>query len=292
MKIVLRVGIVLLIIGLIGATTMSFAAKEDLEEKLIRETFIYEKDELKTIKLAFNNSPVTVYPSENDKIKIVVIYEDYETFSIDKTDDKLNIAVTSKWFDRFFNGFKLFNPTGFSFDRTIKVYLPEVLYDLDIKTSNGSIKTNGVNLNHVSLKTSNGSLNITNSTFNTIGLYTSNGTIELKQINALKADLKTSNGNLTIKDISINELKGNTSNGKITGSKMAAELINLSTSNGSINLGILGSFNDYKVTTKTSNGKVKINDVSYGSDTYHTDKSLFVTAKTSNGDVILNFSND
>ena len=28
----------------------------------------------------------------------------------------------------------------------------------------------------------------------------------------------------------------------------------------------------YKVTTKTSNGKVKINGVTYGKDTYHKDK--------------------
>lgn len=292
MKIVLRFGIVFLIIGLIGATVTAFAAKEDLEERLISETFIYEKDELKDIKLSFSNNPVTIYPSEDDKIKIIVIYEDYETLSIDKTDYKLNIAVTSKWLDHFFNGFKLFNLTDFVFDRTIKVYLPEALYDLDIKTSNGSIKTKGMTLDHVSLKTSNGSLDISESTFNTIGLYTSNGTIELNQVSAIKADLETSNGSLIIKEVSITELFGNTSNGKIIGSKMDSELINLSTSNGPLNLSILGSFDDYKVTTKTSNGKVKINEVSYGSDTYHKDKSLSVTAKTSNGDVFLNFSND
>lgn len=267
-------------------------AKKDIEKSFLSETFIYEKDEFKDIDLTFSNNSIAIYPSEDDKIKIVVVYDDYEVLLVNNSEDELNIAITSNWYNKFINGFKLYDLTGYMFDKTIEVYLPNLPYNLNIKTSNGSIKSKDVTLKDVSLKTSNGVLDISHSIFNTIELYTSNGAIIIDQVSSKKADLETSNGGLIIKDISIKELFGNTSNGKITGFRIKGDLINLTTSNGAITLDILGSFDDYRVTTKTSNGKVKINDITYGSDTYHTDQQLIILTKTSNGNIYINFSDD
>lgn len=292
MKNVLRIGIILLIIGMMGATITSFTAKDDLEKNLSSETFIYEKNEFTDIDISVVNNPVIVLPSEDDKIKVVIVYESYETLTEEKTDNKLSITVKSKWFESFFNGFSMFNLSDFLLERTVYIYLPDLAYDLDIKTSNGIVTVKDVSLRNGTLKSSNGSINISNSMFATLGAHTSNGTIDLSNVNAQKADLEISNGRLKLNSINISELIGNSSNGQILGSKITSDSVHLVTSNGYIKISVIGTFDDYKLTTKTSNGKVKINGTTYGNDTYHKDKTPSVVVRTSNGNIDVNFSLD
>jgi|GEM_PF-3020834 len=66
--------------------------------------------------------------------------------------------------------------------------------------------------------------------------------------------------------------------------------IDFHTSNGGINLTVVGSFDSYRVTMATSNGKYYLDGVQVAVNSYHTNLPHQIKLATSNGDVRLAFA--
>lgn len=291
MKAIIRVGLILAILGVISSGIFGLLANEALraETVLTEVTYTYDKDDFSSINLAFDNNPIIIQKSETDEITIRFSHDKYETITETKTGTSLSIKVSSKWYERVFSGVTIFNMTNFFQDRKVYVSLPEVTYNLYVKTSNGQITLNGLTLDTVSLKTSNGMIGITDLNVSMLTADTSNGNIDMKDVVASLITSETSNGSLLFDNVNAPALEGKTSNGRITASNIVSANLKLNTSNGKINIKVVGNFADYKVRTSTSNGNVKINNQAYGNDTYHQEKTPYVSAKTFNGDISIEF---
>ena len=95
--------------------------------------------------------------------------------------------------------------------------LPESLYKVYIKTTNGGFNVNGVDTESMELRTTNGIIMVENSHSDSFLLKTSNGAIVLTNVEAVN-------------------IKGDSSNGRLTFTNLTAEVINAETSNGNVNI--------------------------------------------------------
>jgi len=161
----------------------------------------------------------------------------------DNNDGKLNIYSERK-------------RKNMQFKVNYKLLVPEGLKNLEISSTNGSIKANG-NLGKVNFLTTNGSVRL-NGNFTDADIRTTNGSIKVIQTAILNGDVKLSTTNGSIR-LSLNgnssfKINGRTVNGsiscgfpvnikrKITSSIMNGEIgeaqhtVSLSTTNGSIKI--------------------------------------------------------
>lgn len=294
MRAIIKIGVLFLIIGAVSSIVFGLVANEQLKEELelTEVTYTYEKTRFSTIDLSFENNPVVILPSETEEIVIRFNYDQYETVVETKTETGLGIKVTSKWYERLFFGSRIFNFNLFE-NRTVYVYLPDVLYNLHVTTSNGAISLDDLSLGSSNLTSSNGAIKVKNASFNNhLKNVTSNGMINLYGITADIIENKTSNGPVELNNLIASTIKATSSNGRISGEDITTDYLSAYTSNGSIDLAINGAFADFKVKTRTSNGDVKINNQTYGNDTYHESKTPYVSATTSNGNISLFFTLD
>lgn len=272
MKIIIKIGLLLTVLGAISTTVFGFVASDALQEEidLTEVVYTYDKDRFEKINLSFDNNPIKIQKSETDEITIRFSYDKYETIAEDKSETELSLSLTSKWYQRVFMGPNIFNTVNMFKNRTVYVSLPDEAYNIYAKTSNGEITVTELTLGSVVLKTSNGTVKVTNLDANSLTASSSNGTINLKNITAPLIEGTTSNGDIL--------LDNNTSAN-----------LQLNTSNGNIVLKVVGNFADYRVQTATSLGKVKINNQTYGNDIYNQDKTPSISAKTSNGNINIEF---
>lgn len=291
MKILIKLGLVFASVGAISTTTFGLLARENLKEatELVQKSYTYEKDEFTAINLLFVNNPISLLKSEDDKVSITFKHDKNETITEEIIDGALNIKVNEKWYQGFFFSFSVFNFASVFQDRTVYVNLPAELYNVHATTENGSITVRDINLNNLTLKTSNGEVDLEKLNATNIVATTSNGDVDLKTVNATSIDLETSNGRIVLDTVNSPTIKATTSNGSISALNMTSNDLQLFTSNGNINAKINGVFADYRVRVSTSIGRIKINTESYTNDTYHSDKIPYVSARTSNGDVTLEF---
>lgn len=291
MKTILKVGIIFVIIGAISVTVFGFLAEPYIEEQLeyTDMSYNYDKTQFTRIELSFYNNPVEIKPSTDDQIHIDFKVDQYEEIVLSDESDVLSIVVSSDWWDYMRNPLLWFNFSNTMVDRTVTILLPESLYKIQVKTSNGAIKMNDLTLDSVVLKTSNGRVDVRNTEVSTLNLGSSNGKIYLNTVIADNVLLSTSNGEIECIGLVSDSIDAETSNGPINASGIVSNDFRVSTSNGKITIGIQGRFEDYKVKTKTSNGDVKIDGANYSNDTYHSSKTPYVEAITSNGDIRINF---
>ncbi len=133
----------------------------------------------------------------------------------------------------------------------------DLYYDLTVRTSNGSITLEELELGEVRLQASNGSLNLTNINFDYLNGVTSNGSLRTSGIFGDRLQLETSNGSVNLEGAArVFELR--TSN-----SRMVLEPEFLSdrpemlarTSNGNISLTLPRDRNTgFEIRAQTSNG--------------------------------------
>jgi DUF4097 and DUF4098 domain-containing protein YvlB len=291
MKIILKIGILFIVIGAISVTVFGLLAQPYLEEQMVYtdQNFDYEGTEFNRIDLSFFNNPVVIKPSADNQIHIRFKTDQYEEVTVTEDNQILSIVVTSDWWDQFRNPLHWFSFNNIGVNRTVTVELPNVLYHLSVRTSNGAISLEDLTLESAVLRTSNGRVSIENASIPTITMTSSNGKLYLKDVVSTTVDLETSNGEIELIGVEAYSIDAETSNGPINASGIDAEDFRVSTSNGAIELSIQGIFEDYKVKTKTSNGTVKINGSTYGNDTYHSTKVPFVEAITSNGNIRITF---
>ena len=311
MKTFLKIGLIVFIIGIVGSIGFGILAYPELKQEgeLVDKSYTYEHDAYEGIHLEFINQAVEMKKSTDGKIHIDFNHEKYEDVTVTDTASILTIKVTSTWWDQFINS-SLINFNDWFVPSKATIQLPESLYKVYVKTTNGGFNVDGVDTESMELRTTNGKITVENSNSDSFLLKTSNGVIVLTNVEAVNikgdssngrliftnlsaetVEAKTSNGNIVLDVINSPKLVTTTSNGTITGTNIISNDMKFNTSNGGINLTVKGLFEDYKVKTKTSNGNVKINGAEYGNATYHDIKIPYLEAITSNGNVRITFEN-
>lgn len=121
---------------------------------------------------------------------------------------------------------------------SLEVYLPkQLLNDLKVKTSNGSIEIENMNLDGAKLETNNGAINLER--IQSSGLY-----------------CETSNGRITIEDGDVDELYAKTSNGQVRVEGTMSK-VKCYTSNGSIRY-TLHEAREGELDFDTTNGSIEV----------------------------------
>lgn len=259
-------------------------------------------NEITKVNLDTSNVDIIIKQSNDSKINVTYFEDNNTKYIIDKSGSTLNIKKEYKtsWFSRSF----------FNFDLSsiyVKIEIPkDYSGDLVIETSNGKIELNHVTLRYLELKTSNGRIDIGNVIVaDTFDVKTSNGKIELNNVEA-ECDITciTNNGKINLTNVSTSSnIKCDTSNDKINLRNVKGDYVDIKTSSGKIEFyeidvksslklktsndpiegTIIGSESDFRITSKTSNGKNNLAE-RIGSG----DKVLDV--KTSNDNIKINFT--
>ena len=312
-KIILIIGLVLLSVGFIvsgvafALAGFDFSAVSSSAE-MIDKSAQWKTDEVSLIDVKVLNANVTVARSDDELIHIHCVYR--ESGDLDLRLDG-SVAVVQGSFESSFRYqlvHGLFSGLG-SRDENVTIYIPENAHtDLKLVTSNSVISVNGfknaestsplvcstsngaINLTDVELggearlKSSNGRINVSSLRAASLTGDTSNGQIAIENAAISgRCDLETSNGRVILKNVKSESINAETNNGRINISGISAESIVLKSSNGDIEGTVSGRYEDYRISTHTSNGTRKPENKDSGKYT--------LDARTSNGDIELSFDN-
>lgn len=245
------VAVVLLGIGVIG-TILTFNSNEGLD--IVEEIKAIENENIKDIKIDTDNSKVEVIPT--DESKIILEWsgtkENKDNLKVDIVGDKLLIQLKDKQF-------KLFSFDFFDKQSTIKLYVPDRVYQsLEIKTDNGRIKVADVNVKKIKVATDNGRIDVNKIEVTNFKGYTNNGRIDLKQVEASETNVETDNGKILLNDVT-GKIIGKTDNGAI--SLLRDDLnspIELESDNGSITIETKNKPKNALFDAKTDNGRIDV----------------------------------
>ncbi len=145
-----------------------------------------------------------------------------EILHVEETADSLTVGIEQR------RGTKL----------SLEVYLPkQLLNDLKVKTSNGSIEIENINLDGAKLETN-------------------NGPIKLEGVESTGLYCETSNGRISIEDAMIDELYAKTSNGQVR-LEGSMSKVKCFTSNGSIRY-TLNEAREGELYFETTNGSIEV----------------------------------
>ncbi len=309
--ILLIIGLVLLAVGftvsgaafaLAGFDFSSVSSTSEMIEKSAQWT----TDEVSLIDVKVQNANVIVEKSDDELIHIHCVFR--ESSDLDLRLDGSAATVQGSFEHSFryqlVHGF--FSGLG-SGDENVTIYIPENAHtDLRLVTSNSTISVNGfknaestsllvcstsngaINLTDVEiggaaqLKSSNGRINARSLRAATLTADTSNGQISIEDA-ALsgRCDLETSNGRVILKNVKCESINAETNNGRINVSGIGAASIVLKSSNGDIEGTVSGRYEDYRISTHTSNGSRKPENKDSG--------KYSLDVRTSNGDIHLSF---
>lgn len=237
-----------------------------------------------------NASEVSVYYHDEDDILVKYSQDDNNIYSAEVESDTLKISYKYKVKISFFTWY--YRPVY------AKIYLPRnQVNSLDLKTTTGEIKVNGINAQIIKAAATTGELELKNVAAPTIIVSATTGNIELDHVNGTELSARCTTGQIKIDNAMItNSINAETTTGAIrmntvtvallkgtctTGSVRITELtcpdIDLRVSTGEIRVEIIGQKSDYKITSSTSTGSSNVNSTETG------DKRLFV--KTSTGSI-------
>ena len=203
------------------------------EEPLRSRSVSYPLQETTSIVIEDRNNDIIIKETQGDQVIVTCWENNNKSYNIFLADGQLEIKYQDpqEWFHFF--------TFGFWDDRTLVVEIPSGYRgSIEADTSNGSVEAAGL------------------STEANLYLETSNAKIQLKNVHTTgKAALKTTNGKITLENVSAEKkLTADTSNADIEVKAISAPGIFLDTSNGDIEGTILGSLNDYTISSHTSNG--------------------------------------
>lgn len=269
----------------------------------------------RTIELTDTNCAVEILPSPDASIRID--YDVTRWVTVDISCDDTRLIYTAKEI------FHVFHFDVISRKPT-RLYLPaDYLPNLEIRTGNAKLSAADVSFDSANLKTGNAAINLCRLTANNLTaktgnaavtaehitanllkLTTSNGAINTAHCTADSLLLKTSNSAIKTEHCTANTINAVTANGKNTAEHITADVISLTSSNGAVSLGnttanditlktsnahvtaiLPGSIADYRIESKTVNGKSSL-----PSHKAKGEKSLNVT--TSNGKIDVVFAED
>ena len=222
-----------------------------------------------TVNIDVKDSFVTVKKSKTNNVTVTYYQSETRTFDVENTTDTLSVKgyQTGKWYNRIFISLKL-----------TKVYetVVEVPDDINvnIKTDNGNINVNQVDLTTFKAETTNGGVMLDNVNAAIINIESTNGNIEVKNTDtSLSFKGKTKKGRILLDHLkSLVTIDAETGSGNITiDNTYAIGNINLHTGKGNITgpkktTGVIRLISDsyYKVNAKAKNGTCSLENTTTG----------------------------
>lgn len=252
------------------------------------------------IELDENDADVVVTQSGDSKIHLIYQESADDAMEISCYNGKLTMKRRSR------NGLFFFWFTDT--DRRTELQIPHNLTtEVIVGSDNGSVTVKKVVISgDAAFSSGNGDVEIQTLYADKVTLENSNGGITAKDVHCADAALKNSNGKIDAADFSCASLEVRSSNGRITLTNVSAETtlyaktsngavtvddvsagksIELRSSNGSVRGTLAGSSDNYRITSKTSNGSSNL-PADWGRG------SILLTVETSNGSIDLNFTED
>jgi hypothetical protein len=294
---IFKISIVLILIGIVFTTIGLIAAKGDVQGVVFRynidEEYTFVEEEVTEVltTLDFNsvNRKLSFKVSDDD-----TFYVDYYTSEKDRID--FSIEDSTMVFKNIVarQTFRLFQWTS-PHIANVNIYVPSSFDgELVIKNTNGKIEIVGLDqLLKISISVTNGAIDIQDVTSReNIVVSTTNGGVYLKNVQT-PADvrLSTTNGNLDVENSVIDgQLRMRSSNGKIAIKNITSDHIDMQTTNGTIVVTMVGNPQDYLIDVQATNGKIKINDITYGNQVLYPLNTKEIRAQTTNGNITMNFT--
>lgn len=249
-KVFIIIASLLIVIGIVGSI-LTFP--ETLANEQTTKEEIVDSEGIKRINVNTSNSKIQVVPTADDSIKVELqsnnSKEEVTTVIEDST---LSIKVKNKHWE--FITINIFIKTS-----SLIIHLPEQQYEaLQIKSDNGDISIENMQITDINAKTSNGKINLHGITANSLVVNSNNGRIELSEIEANTTEFKADNGKIILNHIQ-GDISGKSHNGSITLNTATLDnAIDFHTSNGKINI-----FTETKPTNvtfdlKTDFGKIRV----------------------------------
>jgi DUF4097 and DUF4098 domain-containing protein YvlB len=156
-----------------------------------------------------------------------------------------------------------------SFPRTVKGGLISkdhpIIYDLNLKSVNGRIATNGMDTGEATLETVNGRIEIGKIRSHNLVAQTVNGRVSLEDTEMETGDISTENGRAELINTSGKTVTASTENGSLRG-RISFEHAELKTENGSLRISPQGA-GEYQLRTDVGSIKITIErDIPYEID--------------------------
>jgi lia operon protein LiaG len=198
---ILKVGLLLFVIGLIGTVTLLFSGVGFANNKVIEKQTLIGNG-LKKVSIHSDLADVIIHPANDDEVKMELTGNTTQklktTFQPSDDGETLNISVKQK--DKFF-----FN-INFDFmnsnDVNLNVYLPQKYYDsLEISTNLGDISTDyKLTAKNAIIKTEMGDVQLNGFEGEKIIGKTALGEIEIKELNAA-FDIQSEKGDVNLQSV-------------------------------------------------------------------------------------------
>lgn len=214
------------------------------------------------------NKSIEVTLSSDDNWRLEYFDSEKDSFNYNFTEGRLVLDNITKR-----QIFTIFKWTS-SHIRLVKLFLPASFSgNIYIETTNGNIKVENISL------------------INKVDLETTNGSLTLKDVCVENdATLNTTNGSINVINSRIDKkLYTKTTNGNINLTSVMALDVNSDTTNGKIKVSIVGNLDDFRVTVRTTNGKIYLDDMVLASQTLNPSKSNVVKLITTNGNIYIEF---
>lgn len=263
-----RIGTVVFALGLVVLTsacaTDSNSESKNKSSAYEEKSYSINADKIKQMSISDSGRKVELVKSKDNKIHINYFINDKVSYDINVTDENKLVMKSinnKKWKDYI----------GLDKDkskRKVQIAIPnDIDCDIKINTSKGDIVLSDVSIaGSVDALTSNGEIKVTNvSVDDMLKTKTKNDDLILSDVKANGSiDVENSNGNVNVKKIEVEDI------------------LSLKSKNGDINGSVIGSYDDFNISSEASKGKNNLPENKIGGD-----KELKVS--TNNGDINLKF---
>ncbi len=305
--ILFSLGLIFTLVGLIlakgnvGAVLYSFV--DDQEYELIEKQ---GEDLITEIQLDLTSSNVVFHHYEGSGYKIDYYESKNNRKILTVTDGVLKLK----------NELNIFNLSFFSFNTTsakvkaVNVYIPSSFSGpVNVKVTSGKINLTNFDLISLNAAITSGSallenLNITND----LTISNTSGNIRINNITAANLSANAVSGGIYLDNIVISEntfltatsgvisvenstvpkLTANMTSGSIKVLDSISDQVVVKNTSGKITVRIYGNPDDYTIKTKSTSGTVYFQDYKIGSGTYNAEKSKFIHATCTSGNIVIN----
>ncbi|SHE53185.1 Putative adhesin [Seinonella peptonophila] len=259
---VIKVGLALLIVGMIGTVVILSQGAAPLlkrikaDAKPIHIQKISNGKETKNIKINSELSDIQILESNSDQVKMELKGSIMKKDQVDliTLSEGENLVVQVDYTED--KGLKF--DFGVNQNLELKVFLPKKAFEtVRLQTVNGEIKSDLLlQANQIEIETTNGALALSNLQAKKIEGTSQNGDIGFKQVKAESLNMQTVNGEIHLQDYQGHQVTGQSSSGAININKVDATL-DLESTNGTIQVDQLTQFKG-KNSVQSTNGDITI----------------------------------
>lgn len=163
--------------------------------------------------------------------------------------------------------------------------------DLDLSTKNGKYEIDKVTCNGLAVKMKNGTVGMKKlNAAQDVNIKCSNGNLKTEFVTASSFNISCNNAGLIANDVTVKKFDCNTSNGTIDINALnLSESARLDTSNGKITAVAVGKRDDFCLSLETTNGSISVDGTPCKNITDVTAQKPKLLCRTSNGDIDLKF---